>query len=61
MWLNASIAGDDDTGTLGLGKDPQGDRADNEEECSVETDVGEAEDDVRLTVSSNTIMSPYNY
>ena len=61
MWLNASIAGDDDTGTLG--KDQQGDRADNEEECSVGTDVGEAEDDddVRLTVSSNTIMSPYNY
>ena len=61
MWLNASIAGDDDTGTHG--KDQQGDRADNEEECSVGTDVGEAEDDDddRLTVSSNTIMSPYNY
>ena len=55
---NASIAGDDDTGTLG--KD-QGDRANNEEECSVGINVGEAEDDVCLTVSSNTIMSPCNY
>ncbi len=44
---NATIADDDDTGTIG--KD-QGDRADNEEEGSVGTDVVEAEDDVCLTV-----------
>ena len=48
---NATIADDDDTGTIG--KD-QGDRADNEE-GSVGTDVGEAQDEVCLnsTVSSN--------
>ena len=43
---NASIIADDDDT---VGKD-QGDRADNEEEGSVGTDVGEAEDDVCLTV-----------
>ena len=55
---NATIADDDDTGTIG--KD-QGDRADNEE-GSVGTDVGAAQDEVCLigTVSSKTSTSPCN-
>ena len=54
---NASIADDNDSGTIGI---DQGDRANNDKEGSDRTDVSDASDDVCLTVSSNTSTSPCN-